>query len=195
MGPYTSALWRLTDDVFTSAHAELIRNLLSTDRLRLDELVIIDRGIGGPSLDQLDDTGSGRYDPSDRDVFRPLQYLKSYFVMLEEGRTVDWLAREMVHMSALHLETLVKRAGRLGPLPLGTALGKVRVRNQLGDVLVGQVSQVVQIYNAAKHHVDHPMDTHLFSVEDGILSYLVCRKLGSRLIPLCALNTPAGTFV
>ena len=131
---------------------------------------------------------TGNYAPEDRDVFRPLQYCADYFQLMTEGRG-EWMTREIVHMSALHLEALVQRIGLSHRLPLGRAIRETMFREKVDSRTWQLLDDFRDIYNAAKHDMGHEKDTHLFSVEDAILAYVVCRKLGIRLHCLADLNT------
>jgi hypothetical protein len=92
-------------------------------------------------------------------------------------------------MSSLHLEELVKRIGHLSFLPLGNLLRQAIVKRNIDPELWGQLWRYTAIYNDAKHRFDHPLGTHLFSVQDAVLAYAVARRLGQELYPLASLVT------
>ncbi len=97
-------------------------------------------------------------------------------------------------MSSLHIEGLIKRVGKVGSLPLGAALGKAIIKTKVDPLTYSVINQFVAIYNASKHDVSQPKDTHMFSVEDVVLAYVLCRKLGMRLYPLANLSTSLTIF-
>lgn len=126
-----------------------------------------------------------RYVSANRDVFRPLQYCALYF----EQPDISWLTRYIVYMSALHIESVVKRIGAVPKWPLGKALRSQLVRRVVDRPTWNRIDRFAGIYNDAKHHVGQPKDTHLFSEEDAVLAYFVGRRLGIQLYPLAALAT------
>lgn len=187
MGKHTTSLWRLITELLSAPEVAELRQIVQVSPLEYAALVTFDQQLGGPSMGVLSANNSGRYETADRDVFRPLQYCSMY--LRADPTTREWMARETVHMAGLHLESLIKRVGGLGPLPLGTALRHILVRPKLDPVLWQQIDDFSKVYNAAKHTVDHAKDTHLFSVEDAVLAYLIARQLGAQLYPLAKLKT------
>jgi hypothetical protein len=97
-------------------------------------------------------------------------------------------------MSSLHIEGLIKNIGNVFHLPLGAALRNVIVKRKVDPILWGQLDAFTHVYNDAKHNFGHEKDTHMFSIEDAVLSYFVCRKLGVRLYPLARLATDIKIF-
>ena len=131
--------------------------------------------------------GVGRYEISERDVFRPLQYCAVH--LGDADADEDWRTREIVEMSGLHLEGLVKRIGGLQFVPLGEGLRRARVRRKLDATTLDQLDRFAKIHNVAKHGFDHDRDTHMFSMQDAVLAYVVSRRLGRTLYPLANLVT------
>lgn len=187
MGTHTSKLWKLVSELVTVSDVKKLRPIVRTSPPDYEAFVTFDQHLSGPSIGILTVNGHGRYHVADRDVFRPLQYCSMY--LRAEQTTREWTTRETVHMAGLHLESLVKRIGRTGPIPLGRALRHVLIRPKLNPVTWQQMVGFAQIYNAAKHDVDHPKNTHLFSVEDAVLAYCIARQLGAQLYPLARLKT------
>ena len=186
MGVHTETLWRLANQLYLEVMVAEIRELTQTDPFDYVWLETFDRRLGGPCISML--TGKdrhGRYASEDREIFRPLQYCAMY---LEHSHR-ELLARATVHMSGLHLESLLKRIGQIGRIPLGQAIGHQLIRHKLDPITLEQMKGFKDIYNAAKHDVDQSKDTHLFSVADAVLAYLIARQLGMRLYPLITLGT------
>ena len=193
MGTYTNLLWNLAGELLPAADVSLLRSLLASSSLDYRQIAAFDDGIAGPSLSRLDYGGICPCDMADRDVFRPLQYCDAYFASAARGNA-EWFARDLVQMSGLHLESLVKRIGRVWHLPLGGALREARVRCRLDAATWSLLDRFTRMYNAAKHYVSQPKDTHLFSVEDAAVTYFVSRALGNRLYPMAGMTTDLSLF-
>jgi hypothetical protein len=97
-------------------------------------------------------------------------------------------------MSSLHIESLIKNIGNIFHLPLGAALRNAIVKRKLDATTWKQIEAFTHIYNDAKHNFSQDKDTHLFSIEDAILAYFICRKLGWKLYPLANLATDIKIF-
>ncbi len=193
MNAHTTTLWVLVRQILPPTEVETLRELLSRP-FDFAELAAFDEAVGGPNIATMNCGESGRYDVTDRDVFRPLQYCIYYFTLADHYGDLDWRTRHIVHMSSLHVECLVKRIGKLGPLPLGAALGKAIVKAKVDPATWSLISEFVAVYNASKHDMDQPKDTHMFSAEDAVLAYVLCRRLGMRLYPLANLSTDLKIF-
>ena len=190
MSSFTSELWVLAEGLLAPKELERTRTLVKATPLDFGQLLEIDEIIGGACMTQVtNQAGRGQYDLADRDVFRPLQYCAMYFYRKGDMREVESFTRAIVQMSGLHIETLVNRIGQVFGMTLGQALHERRVKKRIGHVACDHANRLRKIYNSAKHDVDHDMDTHMFSVEDAVLAYLVSRKLGEALYPLAKLKT------
>ncbi len=191
MEAHTQILQRLLKELFTPEEIEQIKQLAKIEPFNLDALLAFDERLGGPGISHINCQNSGRYAIADRDIFRPLQYCGTYFtVMISESNEAGyWLTRDIVEMSSLHIEGLVKRIGKVPFLPLGMALRKKIVKRKVNLVIWKQIETYTHIYNSAKHDFSQDKDTHMFSLEDAILAYFICRQLGMRLYPLANLVT------
>lgn len=149
----------------------------------------IDMKIGGAGIHNINYGSTGRYEIKDRDVFRPIQYIFAYLKMRPDD--FDWVTREIIHMSGLHLESLIKRLFSFNRLPLGQALAIPLAKIKLDSQLHSSLKAMVRPYNNAKHHLEHKKDTHLFSVESALLYYVSVRKLSLKIMPLTHLYTPS----
>lgn len=114
MGTYTPTLWQLITELVPAQDLTTLQAVAQASPFEYDALVTFDQRLGGPSMGVLSANGHGRYDVADRDVFRPLQYCS--MCLRTDHTTREWTARETVHMTGLHLESLVKRVGSVGPL-------------------------------------------------------------------------------
>lgn len=186
-------------------HSALLRALaaaaLSQEQLRLlvvvtsspgfawDALVRLDASLGGVGFSNVSDGRTGRYDGRDRDVFRPLQYCEAYFSRMAAAADAEWFTRDVVQMSGLYLESLVKRVSGVAALPLGQALHHALARARIDPVTWAHIRRFSAVYNASKHDVGHPKDAHLFDREDAVTAYVVARVLGERIAHLAALKT------
>lgn len=184
-------------ELFVTEEVHQIRLLIEAKPFALDQLIAFDEKLVGPSISRMNCERSGRYEIADRDIFRPLQYCGSYFDAMFSKENIDdplWLTRDIVEMSSLHIESLIKNIGSIARLPLGTALQKAIVKQRVDPETWKQLDTFTHVYNDAKHNFSHEKDTHMFSVEDATLSYLVCRKLGEKLYPLARLVTNISIF-
>ena len=183
--------------IFPPDEVRQIRLLAETKFLRLDYLVAFDDMLGGPSISHMNCRQEGRYEVSDRDIFRPLQYCGMYFKAMGSKENIAnplWLTRDIVQMSSLHIEGLIKNIGNIFHFPLGAALRNTVVKQKVDTVTWNQIDTFTHVYNDAKHNFSHEKDTHMFSVEDAVLAYFVCRKLGKKLYPLAKLVTDIKVF-
>lgn len=204
MKEHTETLRALVAELYARDDADTLHSLASGPTFDHAALAAFDLHVGGPSVVTLVDRrlgggtlgipqhGVGRYERADRDVFRPLQYAGVYFT--KNATEIEWLTRAIVEASSGHVEALVKRIGRTPRLPLGAALRSLRGRSAMDPETEDLVARFVPVYNDAKHAFDHDMDTHRFSVEDAVLAYFVCRRLGERLYPLARLATDLSIF-
>lgn len=180
------ALAQIAADVFSAEQRERLNVISATSPFDRHALSDFDDSIPGPSMRRLSaavrerlifsSPGHDRLSISDRDVFRPLQYCAAAF----EAEDLEWHTREVVEKSGLHLEALVKRMGAFTRLPLG--IGVRRMREQLGP-MASPLERYVSLYNDAKHQFDHEFGTHMFSVKDAVLAYMISRALGLALYP------------
>lgn len=194
MAAHYRTLAILATDILTESEIEELGQLFSEEPFNLQELVQFDQRLGGPGFSNVSCQGHGRYHVEDRDIFRPLQYCSRYFELAYEGSEPEWLTRSLVQMSSLHIESLVKRIAGGSQYPLGRVLRDIRVRQKIAPDVWLRIDSFTRIYNEAKHTVNHPKDTHLFSVEDAIMAYLIARKLAISLYPVTRLYTDLTVF-
>jgi len=201
MEHHTKVLTQLGSDVFAPAEWERLRQVSTSDPLDRESLAELDRSLGGPCVTTIANRnlaggtlnipghGVGRYAVADRDVFRPLQYCSA--CLTGAG---DFQARDVVQMSSAHIEVLVKRIVNHPSLSLGAALHRTAAKSRIDATTWSQLERLILIYNEAKHRFDHDKDTHMFSTEDAVLAYFVCRRLGQKLYPLVKLSTDFAVF-
>jgi len=194
MAPHSQDLWRLASELLDPGIVDEVKRLANAEAIDLEDLSELDRRIGGPSISTINRAGTGNYQIADRDVFRPLQYCAMLFRNGIHSGELGWHARDIVEMSSLHIESLVKRIGNIFGLPLGALLARPIVRRRLDAITLDRLQRFTAIYNAAKHDLKHEKDSHLFSIPDAIAAYFVSRKLGLALYPLARLETDLVVF-
>lgn len=197
MKDHTQTLWYLVAELFSDNEQHRLKELVASKTPDASAVIEFDNSIPGPSIKRLNCENTGRYAIDDRDVFRPLQYCAMNFRQENKPdwkHDPEWHARDLVEMSSLHIESLVKRIGNVLHLPLGAALRNVIVKRKIDPTTWSQIEAFTYIYNDAKHNFSHAKDTHLFSVEDALLAYFVCRKLGEKLYSLANLATDLKIF-
>lgn len=197
MENHTEILWRLVTELFADDEQKRLKVLVTPKIPNAQAVIVYDESLDGPSITRLNCNNTGRYAVEDRDIFRPLQYCAMDFLK-DNGADweddAEWLARDLIKMSSLHIESLIKNIGNVFHLPLGAALRNVIVKSKVHSMTWKQIDTFTHIYNDAKHNFSHAKDTHMFSVEDALLSYFVCRKLGAKLYPLATLATDIKIF-
>jgi hypothetical protein len=194
---HTKTLRYLASELFTEYEQRRLGELHQAYPPNLNILLDFDNSLHGPSIVRMYCKNEGRYEIADRSIFRPLQYCGVYFrrgVSKEWDADFLWLMRDVVEMSSLHIEGLVKKIGNVFHFPLGKALRNIIVKTKLDPITWRQIDTYTGIYNDAKHNFSHDKDTHMFSVEDPLLSYFICRKLGVKLYPLANLATDIKIF-
>lgn len=152
----------------------------------------IDIKIGGAGIHNINNGNMGRYDIKDRDIFRPIQYIYAYLKMNPED--FQWVTRGIIHMSGLHLESLIKKLLSLSKIPLGQALALPLAKLALDNQLYSDLKIVIKPYNNAKHQLKHHKDTHLFNVESALLYYVAVRKISLKLMTMTHLHTRTETW-
>ena len=168
---------------------------LAEDRdAAVQDLVVLDKTIPGLGLHNVNErTASGGltgvYSIQDRPIFRGIQYVGMYLSLSQ----TEWLSRKIVTDSCYHVESSLKRRLNVsGNLSVGMILkrrGKV-LHHSLTDIL-WQLNNA--IYNNAKHTVEAiDFDSHMFSIVDAIAIYVVCRKVGVRLLKDLGIATKYG---
>ena len=186
---HSDCLRRLAAELLDPTSLGQLQRVAYARPLNLKQLVDLDRRIGGPGFSTISRNGTGQYEIADREVFRPLQYCGMEFRAGIETDDLEWRARDIVEMSSLHIEALIKRIGGLAGLPLGALLSQAVVKRRLDPDTWEKARRFTSVYNDAKHNFGHTKDTHLFSVPDAVFAYVVCRKLALSLYPLARLKT------
>jgi len=194
---HTSVLWHLAKEIFAQDEITMLDKLVRISPFDASLLYLLDNSLPGPSMTRMNCKNEGRYEIADRDIFRPLQYCGMHFGIAIKNNWDDdslWQMRSVVQMSSLHIEGLIKNIGSVFHLPLGAALRNQIVKAKLDALTWEQIATYTHVYNDAKHNFGHEKDTHLFSVEDAVLAYFVCRKLGIKLYPFADLATDITIF-
>jgi hypothetical protein len=194
MNAHSAELNQLAEELFDEAELVRLREVAATQPLDAAQLLTFDKAMGGSSMVALTKGGHGRYTTPDRHIFRPLQYCSMHFEAIHAGNRPEWQTRNIVMYSSFHIEALVKRIGNVLNLPLGRALYNPVAKGRIDPVVWEQISRYTRIYNASKHDFTQEMDTHLFSLQDAILAYFICRRLGATLYPLAKLSTDLTLF-
>jgi|SRR5579859_1809115 len=192
---FTPKFKNLAHDLFYNDENQAVQIIISAWPTSYDVLMKLDLRLGGPGFANINCGNDGRYHSEDRDIFRPLQYIGSYFSLAAKKEAHGaWLTRDIVQAGGIQLESLVKRIAGVDRFPLGQALAEPLAKRLINATDWKRVKQYSQIYNAAKHTIDQPKDTHLFSIEDAIISYFVVRKLAAVLYPLAKMKTNLRVF-
>ena len=198
--PYNGILWTLAGELLREEELGRLRGLISP--LSFDRLLEFDEHLGGPGMHCLDVFGE-EFSVDDWDVFRPFKYC--YMHLSKPREKAEWSTRYVVHMCGLHLELLLKRVARCGQMTLGQGVHNPTVARKLDPVVRRRIGLFVAVYNAAKHAPSPPPEEpehegdvleepHLFSVEDAVLAYVVCRRLARYAYPHARLKTPRSVW-
>ena len=171
-----------------SHHSEILRIgtvAVSDGESALRDLLPIDETIPGLGLHNINEktrvgtvTAVARIE--DRPIFRPIQYVGMHLY----GGPIEWLTRNIVTMSCLHVEAGLKRRLDIdGRLSIGMMLNRSKARS-LGPKLVEVLWDLNEaVYNKSKHTIERTnADGHMFSIADSLAVYLICRTLGFRIL-------------
>ena len=194
MKQHTQTLRQLIIELFTEDQQKRIQMLVDSELPNIEAVISFDDSLEGPSISRINCQNLGRYKTKDRYIFRPLQYCGMHFMHTQRSNDAKWHTRDFLEMSSLHIEALIKNIGGFLNLPLGMALHKAIVKAKVDLVTWKQIETYTHVYNDAKHNFSHKKDTHMFSVEDALLAYFVCRKLAVKLYPLAKLATNMKIF-
>lgn len=182
----------IADKLLTSQEIRDLRFIANNRKNMFSAMLKIDTKIGGAGIHNINIGDTGRYERKDRDIFRPIQYIYAYLKM--KPGDFDWVTREIIHMSGLHLESMIKRLFTIRRYPLGQALALPLAKVKLEKHLYETLKLVIRPYNNAKHNVEQHKDTHLFDTETALLYYVAVRKTALMLMPITHLYTPSDTW-
>lgn len=188
----TNEIRDIASRLLTSEEIHEIQKLLKKRNDLFSNMRNIDMNMGGAGTHNINRGNTGRYNIEDRDIFRPIQYIYAYLQM--RPGDFDWVTRGIIHMSGLHLESLIKRLFSIRRIPLGQALALRIAKLKLDNQLYLDLKAIIRPYNNAKHHLEHCKDTHLFDVESALLYYVAVRKIALKLMPITHLYTPSETW-
>lgn len=188
MTPISMVLEELVGKLLSHGQSDTACRIAKAEPLDFGALVEFDAALGWACMTNVNAGKTGGYDMRDRDVFRPLQYCATYLQLMSEGKG-GWLTRETVHMAGLHIESLSERIGLSYRSPLGRSIRSKVFRQNVDEETWKLIDKFRHIYNIAKHDVSHDKDTHMFTVADAVLAYIVCRAIGNRLSHLAKLKT------
>lgn len=173
----------LTTD-FTTGFAHLVQ---------LDRLI---PGLGQHNINEEDSDGrlTGIYCIQDRPIFRGIQYVGLDLHI----PPIEWETRSIVENSCRHVEHSLKRkTGIQRRWSMGTILRHVGSNGPLPPDLYDALKLLTEeVCNKAKHVIDNTdKNAHMFSVDDAIAVYLVCRTLGARLLQGLGITTEYGQIL
>jgi len=187
-----TALWQLVGGLFNVNEQGQLRGLVADDIPDSEAVLAYDDSLGGPSVRRLTHDHTDRYAVEDRAIFRSLQYCAMDLTRVNGAdweNDAKWFARDLMEKSSKHIEALLKNIGDVSHLPLGAAIRNAVAKSKVDSTTWKQIDAFLQVCNDAKRHFSRNMDTPLFSVEDALLAYFICRKLGIKLYPLAHLAT------
>jgi len=163
-----------------------------TDLLELDRLI---PGLGQHNINEEDSDGqlTGVYCIQDRSIFRGIQYVGAELYI----QPIEWNTRNIVTYSCSHVEHSLKRKTGIKNLPMGSILNRIGLNGPLPLDLYDALKLLTRkVYNKAKHIIeDTDMNTHMFSLDDAIAVYLVCRIFGARLLQGLGIKTESGQIL
>ena len=171
-----------------SHHSEILRIgavAVSDGEYALRDLLLIDETIPGLGQHNINErtgmetvTAVARI--GDRPIFRPIQYVGMFLL----GSPLEWLTRNIVTMSCLHVEAGLKRRLDIeGRLSIGMMLSRSKARSLDPDLIEFLWLLNDAVYNKSKHTIERTYaEGHMFSIADSLAVYLICRTLGSRIL-------------
>ncbi len=175
-----------------AAIAEFIENEIEekSSNYITDKLWISDQSLGGvgayciPPDPKLNPFPGGQK----RELFRPLQYARADIDICD----VNIHARNVVHMSGMHLEAVCRLvlktkttigAFRFNGTTLGKAVHKIENFYIIDSSIIEGFYSFIAIYNRSKHEINQD-DTkeRLFNAFDAVVAYFAARILGLALL-------------
>jgi hypothetical protein len=197
MDKHTVTLWNLADELFNVQEQAQLRTMAMAEVPNLDALTAFDDNLGGPSMKRLTCNHTDRYAREDRYIFRSLQYCAMDMTRVNGAdwqNDAKWFARDLMENSSKHIEALLKDIGSISYLPFGTAIRNVVVKRKINSTAWGQVKAFLDICNNVKGQFSRDKFHAVFSVEDALLVYFICRRIGMKLYPLAKLATDITIF-
>jgi hypothetical protein len=155
------------------------------DTLDGPSMLRLNSGHGGPGTLGIAGYGKGAYDLADRELFRGLHYCGSYL----RNSNAEGLMRPLVLDGGAHLEALLKRMTGHSTWHLARLARRADARERLGAESAARLYSYAEINNAAKHPYGFDLDSHMFSLKDGIYAYFAVRMLALELYPLIDMMT------
>ena len=111
--------------------------------------------------------------------------------MYLQSGSLEWLTRNIVTMSCLHVENSLKRRLNIEErLSIGMILKRGKARSLDTDLVESLLELNEAVYNKSKHSIEQTYaDGHMFSIADSLAVYLICRTLGSRILTDSGITT------
>ena len=197
METHTTTLWRLAAELFNAQEQAQLRGLAAAHVPALEAVTAFDDSLGGPSMSRLTCNHTERYALEDRAIFRSLQYCA---LDMTRVNGTDWesdaksFSRDLMENSSRHIEALLNTIGGLPPFPFGALLRDSVVKSKVNAATWRQVKALLDVCKTAKRQFKRDKANVPFSVEDALLVYFICRKLGMQLYPLAKLTTDIHLF-
>ncbi|HPS70382.1 MAG TPA: hypothetical protein PLO19_06555 [Candidatus Cryosericum sp.] len=128
-----------------------------------------------------------------RSIFRPLQYAVTEFFHLYDRSAVYETAKFSVLSSGQHVEAAAKyflrrrlslfRQLETSRYTLGTSLNEIRKEKLLSDSVLKPSWILLDLYNSAKHEVNHDPDREWrFAPGDALICYAAARIIGNEML-------------
>ena len=197
MDTYTTTLWRLAAELLNAQQQAQLRGLTTPQPPNLEAVTAYDHSLGGPSISRLTCNHTERYALEDRAIFRSLHYCA---MDMTRVNGTDWqndaksFSRDLMENSSKHIDALLDNIGGTYYLPFGKVIRNATVKSKVGSNTWAQVNALLDVCNDAKRQFRRNKVTAPFTVEDALLVYFICRKLGMCLYPLAKLSTDMRVF-
>jgi hypothetical protein len=199
MCPEIEELLRLAGIQAWSSRINQISAELTTDlNTGFTHLLDLDRlipGLGQHNINEEDSDGelTGVYCIQDRPIFRGIQYVGSDLYT----QPIEWQTHSIVENSCSHVEHSLKRKTGIKNLSMGTILKRIGPNGPLPLDLYDSLKLLTEkVYNKARHVIEHTdKNAHMFSLDDAIAVYLICRIFGARLLQGLGIKTESGQIL
>jgi hypothetical protein len=199
MRPEIEELLRRAGIQAWSSHINQISAELTTDlNTAFTHLLDLDRlipGLGQHNINEEHSDGelTGVYCIQDRPIFRGIQYVgRDLYIP-----PIEWETRSIVENSCSHVEHSLKRKMGIENLSMGTILNRIGPNGPLPPDLYDSLKLLTKkVYNRARHVIENnDMNAHMFSLDDAIAVYLICRIFGARLLQGLGIETESGQIL
>lgn len=115
-----------------------------------------------------------------RNIYRSYQYARTRVDICD----ISFCSRDMIRDCGLGLEALLKLVCKKEK-PLGVLISQIEKKKFMSLELISKLKLFLNNYNISKHEINITEErSRTFIIEDAIIYYLACRKIGLEILKL-----------